>query len=416
MRGTMTALIAMACALAAPAAGQPTPSPPSDYLPVFDRLWSTVNDNFYDPRMNGVDWRAVGARYRPEAATVRTDADFHALGTRMLKELKVSHLYLRAPRPQPAATPSSVATGVLPIRSQMIGDDRVVLEVREGGAEFKVGDRILPNTPAPGAPGAFASLEAEGCDGLQRTVRFSFASRAPVQQWRTLTSPGGERIGYHRLDRFNPGMIPDMDQAMAAFADTDGLVIDLRNNNGGDSSALHLQNYFVEGSRPAMIIWSRGALQRLGRMPTPAEALTARKVLGGERFFNVVKGMILGGGKAAAWTEGRGAAGYRKPVVVLIGPGTGSAAEGFAWGMKLTTPARLIGRTTAGELLSSENYDLPRGWRVTLPNYGLWGPDGVSYADRPVEPHQAVTWTREALCKGGDPDMASALRHHDETD
>ena len=404
---------AMTAALAALCCGLPAAvEPKTDYLPVFDRLWLTVNDNFFDPRMNGVDWPAVRARYRPEAAAARTDDEFQALGMRMLGELKVSHLYLRKPVPAVVARPAS---GVLPTQLHTIGEQVVVREP-DASSGLRVGDRLLPGQPTAGMADGPGSVAVQGCDGRRRTVRFTWSPRPPVQQWRTLTTPGGERIGYHRLDRFAPEMIPDMDRAMAALADTDGLVIDVRENSGGDSSAIHLMNWFAEGSRPAFLIWTRDALAQLGRMPTPAEALTARKVLGGERFEKVVEGLQLGGGKAAAWTEGRGAAGYRKPVVVLVGPDTGSAAEGFAWGMKLLTPARLIGRTTAGVLLSSERYDLPGGWRVTLPNYGLWGPDGRSWADRPVEPHEQVAWTRAALCARGDPDMGAALRHHDRTD
>lgn len=101
---------------------------------------------------------------------------------------------------------------------------------------------------------------------------------------------------------------------------------------------------------------------------------------------------------------------------MLIGPRTGSAAEAFAWGMKLLTPARLFGRPTAGKLLSSESFDLPHGWKVTLPTYGLWGPDGQSYVDRPATPHEPIATIREDLCAGRDPDMVAALRHQDMTD
>ncbi len=82
--------------LIAPAPAQ-TP-PVRDYGPLFDRLWTTVNERFFDPRMNGVDWRAVRARYQPQVAGVRTDDEFHELGARMLGELQVSHLRLTKPR------------------------------------------------------------------------------------------------------------------------------------------------------------------------------------------------------------------------------------------------------------------------------------------------------------------------------
>lgn len=412
-----TVLAAASASLCLTLSAQAQTPPARDYGPVFDRLWTTVNDKFFDPRMNGVDWRAVRARYRLQVAGVRTDEEFHQLATRMLGELKVSHLRVNKPKAAAAKAPPQ-GWGFPPTSGVTLDGDYYVRALRPEGAgtDFRPGDRLL-SPPAPGPAGSEGAVEVEGCDGVRRSVRFTHTPREPIYSWRVLPSPDGERIGYFRLDRFGgEAAIEASDKAMAALADTDGLIIDVRGNSGGDSSALHLVNWFAEGSRPAMIIWSRGALARLGRMPTPEEALSSRKVLGGARFINVVKGMLFGGGRAAAWTEGRGERGYRKPVTVLIGPRTGSAAEAFAWGMKLLTPARLIGRTTAGALLSEETFDLPDGWTVTLPNYAGWGPDGRSYVDRPVTPHEPVSVTREDLCAARDPDMEAAFRHHDLAD
>lgn len=415
LRTALAAASAWFC-LALPAPAQTPPA--RDYAPVFDRLWTTVNDKFFDPRMNGVDWRAVRTRYRPQVAGVRTDDEFHQLATRMLGELKVSHLRVNKPRPAAPAKAPPQGWGHLPTTGFTLDGVYHVRALRpEGaGADLRPGDRIA-SAPGAGPAGAPGVVEVEGCDGVRRSVRFTYTPREPDYSWRVLTSPGGERIGYFRLDRFSgDDAIAAIDKAMPALADTDGLIIDVRANSGGDSSAIHLVNWFTEGSRPAMIIWSRGALARLGRMPKPEEALNSRKVLGGARFINVAKGMLFSGGRVAAWTEGRGERGYRKPVSVLIGPRTGSSGEAFAWGMKLLTPARLIGRTTAGVLLSEERFDLADGWTVTLPNYGLWGPDGQSYVDRAVTPHEPVATTRADLCAAREPDMEAAFRHQDAAD
>ena len=388
-----------------------------DYVKVFDRLWSTVNEKFFDPRMNGVDWRGVRARYRPEAARLTNDEAFQALGTRMLGELGVTHLRVT----RPARTTAAIAgqtRRTLPVTTVRIDGVLYVKALRPDGADsgLRPGDR-LSDLPTAAADATRVSINVEGCDGTPRTVDVALGPRSSIYEWRTLDSPGGERIGYFRLNRFDgEAAIAAADEAMAALADTDGLILDLRGNTGGDSSAIHLLNYFTEGSRPAMIMYSRGALARLGRMPTPAEALQSRKVLGGARFGNLVRGLLLGGGRVAAWTEGRGAAGYRRPVTVLVSGSTGSSGEAFAWGMKLLTPARLIGRTTGGALLSEESFDLPEGWSVTLPTYGLWGPDGASYVDRPVTPHETVAVTREDLCAARDRDMEAAFAHQDAAD
>jgi len=31
----------------------------------FDEVWEAVNDNFFDPNFNGVDWQAMREKYQP---------------------------------------------------------------------------------------------------------------------------------------------------------------------------------------------------------------------------------------------------------------------------------------------------------------------------------------------------------------
>ena len=115
-------------------------------------------------------------------------------------------------------------------------------------------------------------------------------------------------------------------------------------------------------------------------------------------------------GDAVFMTEDMGDKRYTKPVVVLMGEDTGSAGEGFAWVMRDFTKATLVGRKTAGVLLSGETFDLPDGWKVTVPVQGLWGPDGIDYRDRAVSPNVTIKWTSDDLCLGRDPDIGEAVR------
>ena len=51
-----------------------SPTPPAaatqteTQLAVFDEIWQTVRDHFYDPTLRGLDWTAVGEKYRRLAA------------------------------------------------------------------------------------------------------------------------------------------------------------------------------------------------------------------------------------------------------------------------------------------------------------------------------------------------------------
>lgn len=71
---------------------EPADKPKAVYLQVFENTWKTVNDKFYDPKFNGIDWKAVGEKYRARIAKTADDAEFMNAMREMLKELKVSHV------------------------------------------------------------------------------------------------------------------------------------------------------------------------------------------------------------------------------------------------------------------------------------------------------------------------------------
>src|SRR5262245_408673 len=75
------------------------------YPELFQRIWQTVKDQFYDPALLGVDWEAVRKRYQPKVEEIKDDAEFLSLMREMLREVPTSHLGF-----QPPAT--GVQTGI----------------------------------------------------------------------------------------------------------------------------------------------------------------------------------------------------------------------------------------------------------------------------------------------------------------
>ncbi|MBD2251716.1 S41 family peptidase [Nostoc parmelioides] len=58
---------------------------------IFEEVWQTVNDNFYDPKMNGVDWKIIKEKYKPEVLKAKSEQEFAPIFNQMLSELKTSH-------------------------------------------------------------------------------------------------------------------------------------------------------------------------------------------------------------------------------------------------------------------------------------------------------------------------------------
>ena len=48
-----------------------------DQADVFEDAWKLVNEKYYDPKLNGVDWASVREKYKPLVANAKNDAEFN---------------------------------------------------------------------------------------------------------------------------------------------------------------------------------------------------------------------------------------------------------------------------------------------------------------------------------------------------
>ncbi|OUL30535.1 S41 family peptidase [Nostoc sp. 106C] len=61
---------------------------------IFAQVWQTVNDNFYDPKFNGVNWKAVKEKYQPRIIQAQSSEEVATAINQMLSELQTSHTHL----------------------------------------------------------------------------------------------------------------------------------------------------------------------------------------------------------------------------------------------------------------------------------------------------------------------------------
>ncbi|MFC5479714.1 S41 family peptidase [Massilia suwonensis] len=149
----------------------------------------------------------------------------------------------------------------------------------------------------------------------------------------------GSNIGYLQISSFAPAFLVSdkFAAAMNELADTDGLIIDLRKNGGGggDSVAL-LISYFVDERTRLNDTWERAT-------DTTRQYWT-QDTLDGKRY----------GGK--------------KPVLILAGPETKSAAEAFAYTMQALKRATVIGERTWGGAHAARPYRLSEHFYAVIPS------------------------------------------------
>jgi carboxyl-terminal processing protease len=384
-----------------------TPRPAPAFKDVFEDIWQTVNSNFYDPNFAGVDWNAIKTRYAPQVERVKDEASFLELMSRMLKELPVSHLRINAP-----AAKSVVA---LNARLRLVEGARVVTALpSSAGAEggLRVGDAVLtPWAEVTGAAGSAVTLRVSGCDGKERELKLTRAasSVAPeMTSWRVMEPQPGKKIGYFRVARFEEGTVTQIDDAMRDLKETAGLVVDLRGNPGGTNSFVRLISYLVPGQQFVSGLLMRPFMSRYGGDVAKIDLASLPKSSGDYSINSLLLRMGLFGA-VALYTEDMGEKAYRGKVVILSDGATASAAEGFIAYMTQRAGAVAVGRTTAGQLLTSNTFHLVNGWTLVVPIAVPLGPDKKLFKDTPLAPQETVSWTRLDVCGGRDPDVERAV-------
>jgi len=89
---------------------------------IFDETWRMEQQYFYDPKMHGLDWKAVRARYEPLLQFVQRREDLNELLVEMIGELQVATIASAAAMSTPNAGGGRIARRGLQGAEQSISD------------------------------------------------------------------------------------------------------------------------------------------------------------------------------------------------------------------------------------------------------------------------------------------------------
>lgn len=268
------------------------------------------------------------------------------------------------------------------LAKQLSDDIRGVIHDKHMSVE--VGNRPIPlDDSMPPPPQTRAEWEKQVSPAVREKV---LASNLGVEKVEHL-SP---KIGYLQIWTFGPTFLVSdkFAAAMNELADTDGLIIDLRNNGGGmgDSVSL-LISYFVDERTRLNHTWERST--------GITREYWTQDELDGKRY----------GGK--------------KPVLILAGPNTKSAAESFVYQMQALKRATVIGERTWGGANASRPYRLSKHFAAFIPSrrsispitHTNWEGTGV-IPDVPAKVDDALAAAKDLMQRQLNGGVATAAKDH----
>lgn len=344
---------------------------------IFQQAWAFQRHNFFDPKFNGVNWNTVREQYAPLISGASTRDEMRRLLNLMVGELNASHLGVNAP------AGGAPVVGKLGLRF-----DRRVYEQR---GRFRVTD-VIPLTPASVAGirageylfsvdgtvlGARVSLQqvlshtinrridlvvaTDEAGANRRTVAVRPTNQATeknllYRQWveqnrAYVAKASGGRLGYvHMFDMSDVALNQlniDLDTENHA---RDGVVIDVRNNNGGFVNMYALD---VFARKNYLTMTSRGGPSAPGRSVLGQRALGA-------------------------------------PTVLVTNQHSLSDAEDFTEGYRALKLGKVVGEPTSGWIVYTSNMPLIDGTILRIPSTRVDDVNGKMMEQAPRQVDVAV--------------------------
>ncbi|MDT5061946.1 MAG: carboxyl-terminal processing protease [Acidobacteriota bacterium] len=371
-------------------------------LAVFDDTWETIRDRYYDPTFNGLDWQAERAKFRPLAARAQTTSELYGVLRRMLGSLHDAHTRVYAPDEKfDWQHPRFISVG---ISVREVGSAPVVVAVERGSeaerAGLRAGDALISIDDEPaldvfarrlkeqagsstlaaarlqamaklfeGPRDSTVSLSWLGVDGKLRsaTLRREWHEREATLRARRV----GEEIGVVEFDAFTQSIAVDFMRALdGKLRGVRGLIIDLRNNGGGDAEAMtEVVSAFLPTGKSLGCFTDRN-----GRIQFEPHTRAA---------------MLFAPDSIKS---------FRAPVVILTSERTSSAAEIFAASLREAKRAIIIGQNTCGCVLAiRRRHTLPDGGELDVSEMDYFTATGTRLEGTGLVPDEKITLERQDL-------------------
>ena len=323
---------------------------------IFLHAWHTFNDYYPFFELRDVDWQQQWDVYRPQVTSDTSQQQLFTILQSMLSPIDDGHIALLVETDEledsfsPAVSRGWAAKVEALAKATNVDEDQAVEAIFDS-FYFTVanyyGDGELESASVDNANVSLVWGRLQGNIGYLQINAME------------VTDKDGSEISISEQIRL---MHQGMDAALNDMADTNGIVVDTRFNGGGsDAVSLVIAGYFTDTRQLA---FSRENYN-LGS-PTP---------------------------RLEFYIEPNSNINYTKPVVLITGPNTGSAAEVFTLAMSALPDITHIGEPTEGILSDILDVELMNGWELNLSYQRYYSVDNQVYESTGVTPEEEVSVT-----------------------
>ncbi|SOB86928.1 C-terminal processing protease CtpA/Prc, contains a PDZ domain [Sphingomonas guangdongensis] len=366
---------------------------------MFDQAWGVLDRRFYDPKFHGKDWAALRTRYQPYLAGARTPDEARRVISLMIGELNASHTGIGRPQSGPGSLPndrvgdlgvrfdaSAVESGRgLVVREVIALGPAAIAGIRPGERIAAINGRAIRATDNLDAllenrVGDRVVIGVVGTGGQRsvtvRPVSASTAAGLAYRDWvadrRALVSKlSGGRLGYvHIADMSSDSLDQLYLDLDAENQSKQGVVVDIRNNNGGFVNGYALdvftrRNYLLMTPRDLFPVPSRQAL--------------------GQRALGV-------------------------PTVLLTNESSLSDAEDFTEGYRTLGLGKVVGQPTSGWIIFTGAEPLIDGSSVRVPSTRIEDTRGQNMEGNPRPVDVTVERPLGETLTGNDAQLEAAVK------
>ena len=340
-------------------------------LAVFNEAWSLLRDQFFDEQMNGVNWSSVREKYELQIAGARTPDEMRRIISMMLGELNASHMGINAPPQGTQTTVGRLGIDLDRAEYERSGQLRVAALVPLGPAAVggvaagdylrSIGGRaisakvnledLLDHTigrqvALTVSASATGTTREVGVKPVNQATEKALRYRQWVEERRAYVAKASNgRLGYvHMLDMSDTALNQLYLDLDADNHSRDGVVIDVRNNNGG-----FVNVYAID-------VFARRGYFQMARRGLPLPPVSSRTSLG-QRALEL-------------------------PTILVTNQHSLSDAEDFTEGYRSLKLGKVVGEPTAGWIIYTGSATLVDGSVLRMPSVKIFANDGS-----PMEMH-----------------------------